>query len=83
MDEEFNQGTFLLASLVPTTYERVSTMGTATLWKMIMLAWSYKHKLAIPKKQEKRDFVGGLSRLLMVGYSNSQSPSSANINRQG
>jgi DNA polymerase elongation subunit (family B) len=44
-------------------------MGTATLWKMIMLAWSYKHKLAIPKKQEKTDFVGGLSRLLKVGYS--------------
>jgi DNA polymerase elongation subunit (family B) len=69
VDDEFNQGTFLLASLVPTTYERISTMGTATLWKMIMLAWSYKHKLAIPKKQEKTDFVGGLSRLLKVGYS--------------
>ena len=69
VDEEFNQGTFLLASLVPTTYERVSTMGTATLWKMIMLAWSYKHKLAIPQKQDKRDFVGGLSRLLKTGYS--------------
>jgi DNA polymerase I len=69
VDEEFNQGSFLLASLVPTTYERVSTMGTATLWKMIMLAWSYKHKLAIPKKQEKKDFVGGLSRLIKVGYS--------------
>jgi DNA polymerase elongation subunit (family B) len=69
VDDEFNQGTFLLASLVPTTYERVSTMGTATLWRMIMLAWSYKHKLAIPKKQGKRDFVGGLSRLLKVGYS--------------
>jgi DNA polymerase elongation subunit (family B) len=36
---------------------------------MIMLAWSYKHKLAIPKKQEKKDFVGGLSRLIKVGYS--------------
>jgi DNA polymerase elongation subunit (family B) len=69
VDEEFNQGTFLLASLVPTTYERVSTMGTATLWKMLMLAWSYKYKLAIPKKQEKTEFVGGLSRLLKVGYS--------------
>ena len=44
-------------------------MGTATLWKMLMLAWSYKFKLAIPKKQEKTDFVGGLSRLLKVGYS--------------
>ena len=69
VDEEFNQGTFLLASLVPTTYERVSTMGTATLWKMLMLAWSYKYKLAIPKKQSKTDFVGGLSRLLKVGFS--------------
>jgi DNA polymerase elongation subunit (family B) len=69
VDDEFNQATFLLASLVPTTYERASTMGTATLWKMVMLAWSYKNGLAIPKKEEKRNFVGGLSRLLKVGYS--------------
>jgi len=69
VDEEFNQGTFLLASMVPTTYERISTMGTATLWKMLMLAWSYKYKLAVPEKQSKQDFVGGLSRLLRVGYS--------------
>ncbi len=69
VDKEFNQGSFLLAAMIPTTYERVSTMGTATLWKMLMLAWSYKHKLAIPAKQSKTDFVGGLSRLLKVGYS--------------
>jgi len=69
VDEEFNQGSFLLASLVPTTYERVSTMGTATLWEIQMRAWSYKHKLAIPAKNEKTEFVGGLSRLLKVGYS--------------
>jgi DNA polymerase I len=69
VDDEFNQGTFLLASMVPTTYERISTMGTATLWKMLMLAWSYKFKLAIPEKQSKQEFVGGLSRLLRVGYS--------------
>jgi len=69
VDDEFNQTTFLLSSLVPTTYERASTMGTATLWKMVMLAWSYKHGLAIPIKKEKRNFVGGLSRLLKVGYS--------------
>ena len=55
--------------MIPTTYERVATMGTATLWKMLMLAWSYKHGLAIPAKQDKTDFVGGLSRLLKVGYS--------------
>ena len=69
VDEEFNQGSFLLASLVPTTYERVSTMGTATLWEIQMRAWSYKHMLAIPKKNEKTEFVGGLSRLLKVGFS--------------
>jgi DNA polymerase elongation subunit (family B) len=69
VDEEFNQGSFLLASLLPTTYERVSTMGTATLWKMLMLAWSYKHGLAIPAKNNKGNFVGGLSRLIRTGYS--------------
>jgi DNA polymerase elongation subunit (family B) len=69
VDQEFNQGSFLLAAMIPTTYERVSTMGTATLWKMLMLAWSYKHGIAIPAKEAKTDFVGGLSRLLKVGYS--------------
>ena len=69
VDEEFNQANFLLSKLVPTTYERLSTMGTATLWKMIMAAWSYKKGLAIPQKGEKRSFTGGLSRLLAVGYS--------------
>jgi len=69
VDQEFNQGSFLLAAMIPTTYERVSTMGTASLWKMLLLAWSYKHNLAIPVKESKTDFVGGLSRLLKVGYS--------------
>ena len=44
-------------------------MGTATLWKMLMLAWSYHQGLAIPEKEEKRPFVGGLSRLIKTGYS--------------
>lgn len=69
VDDSFSQATFLLSKLVPTTYERIATMGTATLWKLIMLAWSYQNNLAIPEKDEKRDFVGGLSRLLRVGYS--------------
>ena len=69
VDEQFNQASFLLAGMVPTTYERVSTMGTATLWKMLMLAWSYHLGLAIPAKEEKRPFVGGLSRLVKTGYS--------------
>ena len=48
VDDSFSQSTFLLSKLVPTTYERIATMGTATLWKLIMLAWSYENNLAIP-----------------------------------
>jgi DNA polymerase elongation subunit (family B) len=69
VDDSFSQSTFLLSKLVPTTYERIATMGTATLWKIIMLAWSYENGLAIPVKDEKRAITGGLSRLLNVGYS--------------
>ena len=69
VDDSFSQSTFLLSKLVPTTYERIATMGTATLWKIIMLAWSYENGLAIPSKDEKRAITGGLSRLLNVGYS--------------
>jgi len=69
VDGQFNQASFLLASMVPTSYERVSTMGTATLWKMLMLAWSYHRGLAVPAKNSKRPFVGGLSRLVKTGYS--------------
>ena len=68
VDDSFSQSTFLLAKNVPTTYERIATMGTATLWKLMMLAWSYENDLAIPEKTDKRKFVGGLSRLLNVGY---------------
>jgi DNA polymerase elongation subunit (family B) len=68
VDDSFSQSTFLLSKLVPTTYERIATMGTATLWKIIMLAWSYENNLAIPAKDTKRPFTGGLSRLLNVGY---------------
>ena len=69
VDDSFSQSTFLLSKLVPTTYERIATMGTATLWKIIMLAWSYENGLAIPAKDEKRAITGGLSRLLNVGFS--------------
>jgi DNA polymerase elongation subunit (family B) len=69
VDDSFSQSTFLLSKNVPTTYERISTMGTATLWKLIMLAWSYENNLAVPKKDERRPITGGLSRLLEVGFS--------------
>lgn len=68
VDDSFSQSTFLLSKLMPTTYERIATMGTATLWKIIMLSWSFENNLAVPARQERRPFTGGLSRLLRVGY---------------
>ena len=69
VDNIYNQSSFMLAKLIPTTYQRVSTMGTAGLWKMLMLTWSYENGLAVPESDTKRDFTGGLSRLLKVGFS--------------
>jgi DNA polymerase, archaea type len=68
VDESFGLSTFLLSKLMPTSFERISTMGTATLWKMIMLEWSYQHNLAIPEKDQKRAITGGLSRLVNTGF---------------
>lgn len=68
IDTRFNQASFLISKILPTTYSRSSTMGTASQWKLIMAAWSYENGLAIPETESKRDFTGGLSRLLQVGY---------------
>jgi len=69
VDDIYGQAGFLTAALVPTNFSRSITMGTATMWKTLMLAWSYENGLAIPDIQPKRDFVGGLSRLLKLGFS--------------
>jgi len=68
VDYIYNQASFLLAKILPTSYMRSSTMGTAGQWKLIMCAWSYENGLGIPRLEPKRDFTGGLSRLLKVGY---------------
>ena len=68
IDGIYNQAAFLISKLLPTSYSRSSTMGTASQWKLIMAAWSYENDLAIPETESKRDFTGGLSRLLSVGY---------------
>lgn len=64
----FNQANFLLSKWVPTSFGRICTMGSASVWRVLMLAWSYENNLAIPAEGKKRKFTGGLSRLLSVGY---------------
>jgi DNA polymerase elongation subunit (family B) len=68
VDGIYNQAAFLVGKILPTSYTRSSTMGTAGQWKLIMAAWSYEKGLGIPALTKKRDFTGGLSRLLEVGY---------------
>ena len=65
---KLNETNFLLNQLIPTTFQRACTMGTAAAWKLLVLAWYYEHDLAVPAFGEKRRFTGGLSRLLKVGY---------------
>ena len=68
IDARFNQASFLLGKWIPTSYMKSSTMGTAGIWKLIMLAWSYEHNLGIPDTQPQDTFTGGLSRLIEVGF---------------
>ena len=69
IDGLYNQSSFMLAKIVPTTYQRICTMGTAAIWNLLMLAWSYENNIAIPHCDEYRKFSGGLTRCYKQGYS--------------
>ena len=58
---------FHLTKIMPTTFTRVCTMGTATQWKLILLTWAYEHNMAVPCLGKNARYVGGISRLLRVG----------------
>lgn len=68
VDDVYNQSSFLLTKLIPTTFQNATTMGNSVGWKLLLMEWSYYQKLAIPISEEKRDFVGGLSRMLSIGF---------------
>lgn len=67
-ESRLNENNFLIGKLLPTTFARACTMGTAGIWKLIMLAWCYENDLAVPAAVPSRRFTGGLSRLLKTGY---------------
>ena len=69
VDELYNQSAFMLAKIVPTTFQRVCTMGTAAIWNLLLTAWSYENDLAIPHPDISEQFSGGLARCYKVGYS--------------
>ncbi|MBR6517569.1 MAG: ribonuclease H-like domain-containing protein [Bacilli bacterium] len=65
---KLNESNFLISKILPTTFQRACTMGTAGIWKLILLAWCYENDLAVPAFGNSQRFTGGLSRLLKVGY---------------
>ena len=64
---QYNTVNFFVSKLLPVSYDKVATMGTAAIWKYIMLAWCYEQGIGIPQLIGSRKFTGGLSRLLKVG----------------
>lgn len=69
VDELYNQSSFMLAKIVPTTYQRICTMGTAAIWNLLLTAWSYENDLAVPVPDKYEKFSGGLARCYKTGYS--------------
>ena len=65
---KLNESNFLISKILPTTFQRACTMGTAGIWKLILLAWCFENDLAVPAFGNSQRFTGGLSRLLRVGY---------------
>ena len=68
VEYQLNTPDFLLCKLLPVTFQRCVSMGTAVQWKAIFMAWSYENDIAIPMFGESKPFTGGLSRLLKVGF---------------
>ena len=68
VDELYNQSSFMLAKIVPTTYQRICTMGTAAIWNLLLTAWSYENDLAIPEADKYEKFSGGLARTYQIGF---------------
>lgn len=68
VEDKLNESNFLVGKMLPTNFARTCTMGTAGIWKLIMLAWCYENDLAIPAAVPNKRFTGGLSRLLKTGY---------------
>ena len=68
VEDRLNESNFLVGKMLPTSFSRACTMGTAGIWKLIMLAWCYENDLAIPSAAPNKRFTGGLSRLLKTGY---------------
>lgn len=64
----YNRSNFLVGKMITEPFERTCTMGTAALWKSVMLTWSHNNGLAIPVPSKDRSITGGMSKIFKVGF---------------
>ena len=68
LDEFYSQATFLISKWLPTSYQRAATMGGASVWKLLLSAYSYQYGLSVPNYDEPKEFTGGLVAMISAGY---------------
>jgi DNA polymerase elongation subunit (family B) len=68
LDKLYSQATFSLSKWLPTSYEKISVIGNATVWKLILSNLSYLNCVAIPDYEESRKYTGGLLGMVDSGY---------------
>jgi len=68
LDKLYSQATFEICKWLPTSYEKISTMGGATVWKLLLATWSYLNCIAIPNYEEPKKFTGGLLGMVSAGF---------------
>lgn len=68
VEEELNESGFAITKMLPVNFSKACTMGTAAIWRYLMLAWSYEKGLGVPEPDKGRRFVGGLSKILRTGF---------------
>jgi DNA polymerase elongation subunit (family B) len=68
LDKLYSQATFEICKWLPTSYEKIATMGGATVWKLLLSTWTYLNCIAIPNYEEPRDFTGGLLGMVSAGF---------------
>ena len=68
VDELYNQSSFMIAKILPTSYQRICTMGTAGIWNLLLTTWSYENDLAIPIPDKPMPYSGGLARTYKIGF---------------
>lgn len=68
LDKKYSQSSFLLGNWMVNDYQKISTMGNASMWKLLMVSWFYHNNLTIPEYDKPRKINGGLIGLMKSGY---------------